>query len=325
MPEKLPTWKEECAIAVFDNIQQVEFAVHILKRGGFPLAQISVISKSGVSAEAIQELKMQGDDSVHDAAVGAGFGGLAGALIGLEMSAVFGLGAVFFFGPIGLAMMGVVVGGLVGAMGGWGLHADRVQHYEDLMKAGKILLIAQGSPLEVLKAGRILKESGPLEVHLCAKSSSESAEIVDEEGELQRVSSARLAAPASDVNNIVEVSNPEGVEMFSENARERFQEAVGILADEKGGIKERLLIAYASQLSDFDGSTDLPPSLANQFAGIRYALSDVKMPYGYSERAPMKLQEMSDDEASDLARTIYSMFLSLHDMEAATMAHHAQA
>ena len=39
---------------------------------------------------------MGGDDSAHDAALGAGLGGLAGILGGVELSVVFGLGAVFF-------------------------------------------------------------------------------------------------------------------------------------------------------------------------------------------------------------------------------------
>ena len=113
--------------------------------------------------------------------------------------------------------------------------------------------------------------------------------------------------------------------MLSDNAKERFQEAVGILADEKGGIKERLLIAYASQLSRINGSRDLPPALANQFAGIRYVLSDVKMPYGYGERAAQKLHKLSDDEASNLAKAVYSIFLSLLGVESATMTPQANA
>ena len=41
--------------------------------------------------------------------------------------------------------------------------------------------------------------------------------------------------------------------MQFQNARKQFQNAVGILADEKGPIKERLLIAYAGQLSGVIG------------------------------------------------------------------------
>jgi hypothetical protein len=101
--------------------------------------------------------------------------------------------------------------------------------------------------------------------------------------------------------------------MEFENARKRFQEAVGVLSDERDRIKERLLIAYASQLSRIDRNGDLPGPMVKEFDELRYALSDAEMPYGYGEHAQRKLQEMSEDEASALARRIFGMFLKLHE------------
>lgn len=96
--------------------------------------------------------------------------------------------------------------------------------------------------------------------------------------------------------------------------RETLKKAVGVLADEKDRIKERLLIAYASQLSSIDQNHDLPDSLVPEFDEIRYALSDAEMPYGYGEHASKKLQEMSEEEASALARKIFTLFLKLQEM-----------
>jgi hypothetical protein len=95
------------------------------------------------------------------------------------------------------------------------------------------------------------------------------------------------------------------------NGRERFTQAVGILADEKDRIKERLLIAYASQLSLINAKDDLPNDLINDFFLLRNALSDAEMPYGSGERAAKKLKALNEDEASSLAKTIFSMFLKL--------------
>jgi hypothetical protein len=103
--------------------------------------------------------------------------------------------------------------------------------------------------------------------------------------------------------------------MTIENARERFKKAVRILVDEKDRIKERLLVAYASQLSGVDQDHDLPEALTAAFDGVKYALSDAEMPYGYGEHAATKIHDMTDDEASELARTIYSLFLQLHELE----------
>ena len=97
--------------------------------------------------------------------------------------------------------------------------------------------------------------------------------------------------------------------------RETFRRAVEILVDENEMLKQRLLIAYASQLSQIRPSVDLPAELVDEFQWLRYALSDAEMPYGYGQRAAKKLHDMSDEEASELARTIFSIFLRICDLE----------
>lgn len=99
--------------------------------------------------------------------------------------------------------------------------------------------------------------------------------------------------------------------MPSVSALERCSRAVGVLADEKGRIKERLLIAYASQLSQIDVRKDLPEDSVGDFIMIRNALSDAEMPYGSGERAATKINTLNDDEASSFARKIFSLFLKL--------------
>jgi len=99
--------------------------------------------------------------------------------------------------------------------------------------------------------------------------------------------------------------------VVSNDVQERFTRAVGILADEKGRIKERLLMAYASQLSGVHVKQDLPPDLAKGFYEMRNAISDAEMPYGYGERAAKKIDAMSEEEASALAGAIFQMFLKL--------------
>ena len=96
--------------------------------------------------------------------------------------------------------------------------------------------------------------------------------------------------------------------------RERLQKAVSILADEKGRIKDRLLIAYASQLSNLDPAA-LPRVITEEFQGLRFALSDADMPYGYGERAATKIHAMSEDEAAKQAQAIFRMFLAVDQME----------
>src|SRR5262249_45509957 len=159
------------------------------------------------------------------------------------------VGAVFAFGPVGLAMMGAIVGAFVGAMSGWGVHAERISHYEDLLKQGKSLLIAHGNPADLIVAEQILKETAPVEVHAYARTGSESPEVNPAE-------SARLfGEPARELPSTLTETESKPVfpmendMMPYENAQQRFKAAIGVLVDEKGPIKDRLLIAFASQLS----------------------------------------------------------------------------
>jgi hypothetical protein len=102
--------------------------------------------------------------------------------------------------------------------------------------------------------------------------------------------------------------------MAYQDVRERLQKAVEILADEKGRIKDRLLIAYASQLSNLD-PTALPRLILDEFQGLKFALSDADMPYGYGERAAKKIHDMTEDEAAKQAQALFRMFLTVDQME----------
>lgn len=101
--------------------------------------------------------------------------------------------------------------------------------------------------------------------------------------------------------------------------RERFRRAVEILVDENEMLKERLLIAYASQLSEIRPKLDLSDEVTDEFCWLRYTLSDADMPFGYGERAAKKLHDMSDAEAAEVARTIFSIFQRVCGLEPAVI------
>ena len=99
--------------------------------------------------------------------------------------------------------------------------------------------------------------------------------------------------------------------MSEEKVCDAFQKAVGILLDERGRIKERLFTAYASQLNSIRPKDDLPDPLREEFMDIRYSVSDEGMPYGYGEHAAKKIEALSEDEASAIARRIFVLYLRL--------------
>jgi hypothetical protein len=103
--------------------------------------------------------------------------------------------------------------------------------------------------------------------------------------------------------------------MSLEDGRKRFKRAAGILAEEKDRIKDRLLIAYASQLSLIDANEDLPHDLIDDFCTLRNALSDAEMAYGSGERAAEKIRAMDEEEASSWASKIFATCLELCGQE----------
>lgn len=169
---------EQCVVGVYDSLEQAERGVRTLERGGFPIEQASLIAsglrgRPGLEAELAIE-----DDSVRDAAIGAGLGGVLGVLVGIGAIVVTGVGAVFFAGPVAGGLTAGIVGAFLGSMAGWGVHHQHIEHYEECVKKGKVLVIAHGSPLDLTAAERILRETDAAEVRLHARSGSESPEVL---------------------------------------------------------------------------------------------------------------------------------------------------
>lgn len=164
---------EECVVGVYDSLDKAEQAVWILRRGEFPQQQVSLVSSALTEKpELARELEM-GDDSLRDAAVGAGLGGVVGVLAGMGAVAISGIGAVFMFGPVAAALTGATVGAFLGGLAGWGVHRRDIEHYEECIKRGSVLVVANGSPLELVDAKRILQETDAVKVRVHARTSSE--------------------------------------------------------------------------------------------------------------------------------------------------------
>jgi hypothetical protein len=171
---------EESVVGVYDSSPQAEQAVHILKQADFRASQISLVASSLKNQPALREELRTGDDSVRDAAIGAGLGGILGLLAGIGLAAIPVAGMiVFLIGPIGGAATGSIVGGLVGSMFGWGVHKDQLAHYEQLVREGKVLVVVNGgNPLELVHAERILRETDAVEVNLHARTGSDAPEVL---------------------------------------------------------------------------------------------------------------------------------------------------
>lgn len=165
---------EECVVAVYDTISQAQCAVQALKDSGVPSDKVSLATKTLKPEEEVREAIEFGDEMSKDAAIGAGAGVLLGLLAEATVFAITGIGAFLVTGPI---VAGGIVGGLIGASAGWGVHKDHIRAYEEKLKAGKVLVIAHGDPLSVTAAENILSETSPASLHLYAETSADASEI----------------------------------------------------------------------------------------------------------------------------------------------------
>lgn len=120
----------------------------------------------------VKELELC-DDSMHDAAVSAGLGGVIGTLTGLGVMVVSGLGVLFFVGPLYGAVIGGIAGGFIGAMSGTGIHTQQLHRYERLLHEGNTLIVVSGDPLQLAQAHHVLEETHPSELHTYSKSAGD--------------------------------------------------------------------------------------------------------------------------------------------------------
>jgi uncharacterized membrane protein len=164
---------DECVVAVYSTLDGAREAIDRLTTSGFPSTQISLVTIGlKENAAVLEELKLR-DDSMHEAAVTAGLGSLLGALGGLATMVLSGVGVVFVMGPVAGGIMGGVAGAYIGAITGWGVHEHQIRHYERLIESGSVLIIANGDPVQLLQAFRLLETTDPSEVHTYARTGDE--------------------------------------------------------------------------------------------------------------------------------------------------------
>lgn len=148
---------ENSMIAIYDTHEEAEQAVKKLEKSGFEMKQLSIVGKDYHTDEAVVGYYNVGDRMKSWGSTGAFWGGIWGLLFGSAFFMIPLVGPLLVAGPFVLALLGalegaVVVGGLGvlgAALADIGIPADSIVAYETQIKAGKFMLIAHGTPLEV--------------------------------------------------------------------------------------------------------------------------------------------------------------------------------
>ncbi|MDZ8260228.1 general stress protein [Nostoc sp. ChiQUE01b] len=162
------------AVGVFSHRRDVEHALHELKKVGFDMNRVSVITQDGerddiAGADVSDRVGDQSDEGAKvGAATGGALGGLAGLLVGLGTLAIPGIGPIMLAGAAATTLattlagagIGAVAGSLLGALIGLGIPEERARVYDERVRRGHYLVILDGTDSEILRAEAILNHQG---------------------------------------------------------------------------------------------------------------------------------------------------------------------
>jgi len=159
----------DCVAAVFESKKEGNDAISELLARGFSNDRLSLI-QGGDEDELLAERPIRHNDEMERSAVaGATAGAATGLLAGSSLFLIPGLGPVLIAGAMASGLTGGIVGGLIGAMSGWGIKRDRLEVYEELVRAGKTVILVTGAPDELADAKAILMDSPAEQVTLHAE------------------------------------------------------------------------------------------------------------------------------------------------------------
>jgi hypothetical protein len=164
-------------IGIYDSMSKAEEAVYKLDRGGFPIKQVSLMAQNLQSERRANGYVTVSDVGRTGAMTGAWLGGLLGLLTGVAFMWIPDFGPLIVAGHLTSALLalvggvdGVVVGaawgGVLSILVGVGVSQEHITKYKNSVKAGKYVVIADGSDEEVECARNVLQGTAATELHL---------------------------------------------------------------------------------------------------------------------------------------------------------------
>lgn len=158
--EKSEPTEKSTVVAVYDTHEKAEEAVRKLQQSGFDMKKLSIVGKDYQTEQDVVGFYNTGDRMKVWGKTGAFWGGIWGLMFGSAFFFVPGIGPLFAAGPLVTWIIGALEGAAV--MGGLsalgaglasiGIPKDSIIEYETQIKAGKFVVIAHGSPVEVSKS-----------------------------------------------------------------------------------------------------------------------------------------------------------------------------
>jgi hypothetical protein len=159
-----PVNKSNATVALFAEQADVDAAIRSLRDAHFALAAVSIVGKGHHTDESVIGYYTTTDRMKYWGSNGAFWGGLWALLFGSASFMIPGIGPLLAAGPVvgwivAALESALVVGGLSAIGAGLysvGIPEDSVIKYDVALKAGKYLLVVNGSAEEVVRAKAIL-------------------------------------------------------------------------------------------------------------------------------------------------------------------------
>jgi hypothetical protein len=160
------------AVAVYATHAEADLAIKSLHESGFDMKKLSIVGKDFQTEEHAVGYYNTGDRVRFWGKNGAFWGGLAGILLSSAFLVIPVVGHIIVLGPLVSSIVGGLEGAAVGgatsalfaALVGMGIPKDSVIRYENDVKAGRFLVIAQGTQDEIKRAKEVLASAKPTSV-----------------------------------------------------------------------------------------------------------------------------------------------------------------
>jgi uncharacterized membrane protein len=163
---------QSATVAVYATHGDADAAIKSLQKAGFDMKKLSIVGKDFRTEEHAVGYYNTGDRVKFWGKTGAFWGGLVGILFSSAFLVIPVVGHIIVLGPLVSSIIsgleGAAVAGstsaLFAALVGLGIPKDSVIQYENDVKAGRFLVLAQGTPEEVNRAKGLLAASKPTTV-----------------------------------------------------------------------------------------------------------------------------------------------------------------
>ena len=153
----------QTTIGVFNSHAEALDGILELKKAGFSEKQLSIIGQAEIIDNHLQVKSNEGL-KVAPAGIGGVLGPLLGALVGAGIVAIPGFGFLFGAGALVGALIGfdfgIIGGSIISVLALLGIKDHHSLKYEEHLKDGRFLLIAQGGNEELQHAHQILESHG---------------------------------------------------------------------------------------------------------------------------------------------------------------------